>query len=75
MKINLGFTWDKNCDAPLSPTIFNLTLDVVVRAWLMEVEGHLDFEDVRCLLAMFYVNDGLIVAHDPVVLQWAFRVG
>ena len=59
-------------DGPLSPTIFNLMVDAVVRAWLMEVEGSMDFADVHRLLAVFYTDDGLIVARNPAHLQWAF---
>jgi hypothetical protein len=57
---------------PLSPTIFNLMVDAVVRAWLMEVHGTMTFDDVRRLLAVFYADDGLIVARNPAVLQQAF---
>ena len=32
----------------------------------------MDFTDVRRLLAVFYANNGLIVARDPVILQRAF---
>merc|ERR1712086_1230862 len=44
---------------PLSPTIFNLMLDAVVKVWLMELEGKMDFQDVHRLLAVFYADDGL----------------
>ena len=47
-------------------------VDAVVRPWLMESEGSIDFADVRRLLACFYADDGLIVARDPVLLQRAF---
>ena len=57
---------------PLSPIIFNLMVDAVMCAWLMEAGGTMHFSDIRCLLAVFYANDGLIVARDPVVLQRAF---
>ena len=38
----------------------------------MQVEGHVDFADVRRLLAVFYADNGLIVTRDPAVLQRAF---
>ena len=39
----------------------------------MEVGGLMDFTNVRHLLAVFYTDNGLIVARDPVVLQRAFN--
>jgi hypothetical protein len=57
---------------PLSPTIFNLMVDAVVRAWLLEVTGSMDILDVRLLLACSYADDGLIVVRDPSLLQRAF---
>ena len=58
---------------PLPPTIFNLTVDAVVRAWLMEVEGTMEITDACRLLACFYAYDRLIVARDPILLQRAFN--
>ena len=61
---------------PLSPTIFNLMVDAIVREWvrvLQEVHG-MGLEDVRRLMACFYADDGLIVARDPEDLQVAFDV-
>ena len=57
---------------PLSPTIFNLMVDAVVRAWLMEVGGMMEFSDIRRLLTVFYADDSLIVARDPTAFQRAF---
>ena len=47
-------------------------VDAVVRVWLMEVGEMMHFSDIRRLLVVFYANDGLTVARDPVVLQQAF---
>jgi hypothetical protein len=49
---------------PLSSTMFNLVVDTIVRAWLMEVDGTMDITDVRCLLACFHTDNRLIIAHD-----------
>ena len=61
---------------PLSPTIFNLMVDAIVREWAMvlQAEHGMGLEDVRRLLACFYADDGLIVACDPADLQAAFNV-
>jgi hypothetical protein len=34
----------------------------------MVVDGTMEIKDVRHLLVCFYVDDGLVVARDPVVL-------
>ena len=58
---------------PLSPTIFNLMVDAIVREWvrLMELEGF-DTANIRTIVAVFYADDGLIAARDPKTLQTAF---
>ena len=58
---------------PLSPTIFNLLMDVIVREWvrLMELKGF-DTADICAIVAVFYADDGLIAARDPKTLQTAF---
>jgi hypothetical protein len=58
---------------PLSPTIFNVMVDAVVRAWMIEIDGVMEIADMRRLLACFYADDRLIVAHDPALLRWAFN--
>ena len=59
---------------PLSPTIFNLMVDAIVREWvrILREEHDLGFEDVRELLAVFYADDGLIVSRNAEHLQLAF---
>ena len=56
---------------PLSPTIFNLVVDAIVREWVRGLweEHDLGFEDVRQLLACFYADDALVVARNPEHLQ------
>ena len=61
---------------PLSPTIFNVVVDAVVRHWIEGLktateekgatgrEGHFS--------AVFYANDGMVGASDPACLQGAF---
>ena len=61
---------------PLSPTLFNVVVDAVVRHWLDGLrkdnkereaeggEGHFS--------AVFYADDGMVGATDPQCLQGAF---
>ena len=58
---------------PLSPTIFNLMVDAVVREWERQLVARgLGLDDVRRLFACFYADDGLLAARDPEHLQLAF---
>ena len=64
---------------PLSPTIFNVVVDAVVRQWLnlatqeAERRGERGREG-RHQAALFYADDGMIASSDPRWLQWAFTV-
>ena len=64
---------------PLSPTIFNVVVDAVVRHWLQlatqeaERRGERGREG-RHQAALFYADDGMIASSDPRWLQWAFTV-
>jgi hypothetical protein len=44
-------------------------MNAVVRTWLIEMEGFLDFEDMCRRIACSYANDGLVVARGPALLQ------
>ena len=62
---------------PLSPTIFNVVVDAVVRHWVTiavteaETRGERGQEG-RHQAALFYADDGMIASSDPQWLQWAF---
>ena len=62
---------------PLSPRIFNLMVDAVIRAWLRSQLGagaaNSDIGDqIRTLLAALYADNNLVQSRDPVFLQEAF---
>ena len=55
---------------PLSPTIFNVVLDAVVRHWVTigvtEVEKRREQgREGRHQAALFYADDGMLVSSDP----------
>ena len=56
---------------PLSPRIFNIIVDAVVRAWLIQLFGSDDCLDARHFLALFYIDDGCIGSPDEDLLQRA----
>ena len=60
---------------PLSPTIFNIMVDAIVREWVrqMELLG-IDAADIRTIVAVFYADDGLVAAREPKVLQDSFDI-
>ena len=59
---------------PLSPIIFNVVVDAVVRHWVQgvveeaEVRGKLEQEG-RHQAALFYSDDGMVVSSEPTWLQ------
>ena len=61
----------------LSPTLFNVVVDVVVRHWVTlamdkaEKRGERGDED-RHQAALFYADNGMMASSDPRWLQWAF---
>ena len=62
---------------PLSPTIFNVVVDAVVRHWLTiavtEAENRRKWgREGRHQAALFYADDGMLASSDPQWLQWAF---
>ena len=62
---------------PLSPTIFNVVVDAVVRHWVTltvteaETTGGRGREG-RPQAALFYADHGMLASSDPQWLQWAF---
>ena len=62
---------------PLSPTIFNVVVDVAVRHWLTiavqeaERRGERGREGLH-QTALLYADDGMLASSDPRWLQWAF---
>ena len=62
---------------PLSPTIFNVVVDAVVRHWLIlaveeaETRGGCGREGMHQTY-LFYTDDGMVALSDPRWLQWAF---
>ena len=64
---------------PVSPRIFNIMVDAIVREWLRQVLGDKAAiegigEEVWRFLAAFYADDGLIQSRDPVLLQSSFNI-
>ena len=63
----------------MSPRVFNLVVDAVVREWLRQVMGAETAAlgirgDVWKFLVAFYADDGLIQARDPAFLRHAFEI-
>ena len=64
---------------PISPTIFNVVVDAVVRHWLhlatQEAERRGERgREVRHQAALFYTDDGMLASSDSRWLQWAFTI-
>ena len=62
----------------LSPTIFNVVVDVVVRHWatmaLEEAEKRAERgKEGRHQANLFYADDGIVASSDPRCLQWAYN--
>ena len=63
---------------PMSPTIFNVMVDAVIRHW---VTGVLEESEARGELgqegghqaALFYADNGMVASSDPVWMQGAFN--
>jgi hypothetical protein len=64
---------------PLSPKLFNILIDAVVREWLRQLRdgGIVDPEELDLLMAaffaIFYVDDAYLAARDPDFLQVALN--
>ena len=64
---------------PLSPKIFNIVVDVVIRRWLEKVSdeaaGTSGFgSGITGRAAFFYADDGLVASTNRAWLQYAFEV-
>ena len=62
---------------PLSPTIFNVVVDTVVRHWIDGIVGETEEKgetgrEGRHQSAVFNADDGMVVSSDPAWLQGAF---
>ena len=63
---------------PLSPTIFNVVVDAVVRHWVHRVVEEAEArgetgQEGRNQAALFYADDGMVASSDPDWLQGAFN--
>ena len=62
---------------PLSPTIFNVVVDAVVRHWVTlamaeaEKQGERGDEG-RHQSVLFYTDEGMVALYDPRWIQWSF---
>ena len=67
---------------PLSPKLFNILVDAIVREWLRQLFGDdaamhgLGTDDrlVRLFVALFYADDGYLASRDPALLQEAIDI-
>ena len=64
---------------PLSPTIFNVVVDVVVRHWVTLAVEEAEtwggrWGEGRHQAALFYADDGMVASSDPRWLQWVFTI-
>ena len=61
---------------PLSPTLFNVVVDAVVRHWLEGQQAEKEEKDAEGgeghFSAVFYADDGMVGATDPKWLKGAF---
>ena len=58
---------------PLSPTIFKIMVDAIVREWVRQIElAGFDDSDIRAIVTVFYADDGLLAARNPEVSQDSF---
>ena len=69
--------WGVTHGCLLSPNIFNVVVDTVVRHWvtmaLVEAEKRGERgREGRLQAALFYTDDGMVASSDPCWLHWAF---
>ena len=58
----------------MSPRIFNVMVDAIVREWLRQTPGDKAMtigidKEIRSFLAAFYADDRILQSQDPVPLQ------
>jgi len=58
----------------MSPTLFNIIVDAIVRAWEQECIAQLGPEKARVLACSFYADDGRLAGEDPVSVQTAIDI-
>ena len=65
---------------PLSPTIFNMVIDAVIRHWVTVVGGPQEGSgqeglgtSIQSLSVLFYTNDGLVASPESARFQGAFN--
>ena len=57
---------------PVSPTIFNLMVDAIIREWeWLLIIRRIPLGEIRTLISIFYADDGLIASRNPKTLQTA----
>ena len=64
---------------PLSPRLFNLMVDAVVREWLRQVLGEEGARgeqglEIRRFLTAFYVDDGVLASRDTIFCRTPLTV-
>ena len=63
---------------PLSPTIFNVVVDAVLRHWVHEVVDEAEVQgetgrEGRHQAALFYTDDSMVTSSDPTWIQGGFN--
>ena len=66
--------WGVTQGDQLSPTIFNVVVDAMVRHWVTMAleEAEKRGNEGRLQAAIFYAYDGMVASSEPRWLQWAF---
>ena len=64
---------------PLSPKLFNIMVDAIVKEWLHQVLSANKAESgigtaIRYFVVLFYADDGYIASTDPAMLQDSLHI-